>query len=209
MALLNNFHLSRELERKQIKIDSFKTLYIRDWLIEYHDIEKWHKNVVLKRSNKFEPCKIQELQAMLNNKKDYISGNWVSFVDKVNVIRRRNRVMKSIDFNKPIADQLGKIKEGCRSEKLDFFEIIKQINDRKAEVSIERVDVERFDLEEFLTSGSVKSKVEKGSGDLAKKQSNQDSPFEGSDKIDIIKNTFLKAMMGGKKKEKGRQFIIR
>ena len=65
MALLNNFHLSRELERKQIKIDSFKTLYIRDWLIEYHDIEKWHKNVVLKRSNKFEPCKIQELQAMI------------------------------------------------------------------------------------------------------------------------------------------------
>ena len=87
---------------------------------------------------------------------------------------------------------------------------MKQINDRKAEVSIERVDVQKFDLEEFLTSGpGVKGKVEKSSGDSTKKLSNQDSPFEGSDKIDIIKNSFLKAMMGSKKKEKGRQFIIR
>ena len=131
-ALLKNVHLDLNLQSQISHLDQETTHRLNDIRSSKNEIYAWQKSIKTK-STTFTLTSKKELQNMMANRNDYMTGRWTSFVDRVNVVRRRNRVLKTYNSEEPLAGQLRRIQAACKEHKIELFDIVRQINHSKAE----------------------------------------------------------------------------
>ena len=131
-ALLKNVRLDTILQDNISDLDKQVTLKLNTLRHEKNQVYTWQKEIKTKSSN-FTLTSKKELQNMIANKNDYMTGKWTSFKDGANIVRRRNRVLRNYKEERPLAEQIGRIKNACRAEKVELFDIITQINRNAAD----------------------------------------------------------------------------